>query len=165
MAGGRGMRAGLPPLRTTPRREAPIPGYACPVGTNTEAAGIDVRIATAGDGCLGDHPVPAGAFVAFAGGTLAGVAEFHTRFYGHLFIELLLVDEQHRRRGVASALISGCAAACPTNKLFTSTNASNLAAQQLFLRSGFQVSGSIGNLDAGDPEIVFCKLLDRGSET
>ena len=133
------------------------------MGTNTEAAGIAVRIATAGDGCLGEHPVPAGALVALAGGMLVGVAEFHTRFYGHLFIELLLVDEHQRRRGVASALISACAAECPTNKLFTSTNTSNLAAQRLFLRSGFQVSGSIDNLDKGDPEIVFCKLLDGGA--
>jgi ribosomal protein S18 acetylase RimI-like enzyme len=132
------------------------------VDGNTGAAGIAVRIATAGDGCLGDHPVPAGAFVAFAGGTLVGVAEFHTRFYGHLFIELLLVDERHRRRGVASALISACAAASPTDKLFTSTNTSNLAAQKLFLRAGFQVSGSIDNLDDGDPEIVYCKLLHSG---
>jgi ribosomal protein S18 acetylase RimI-like enzyme len=132
------------------------------VDGNTGAAGIAVRIASAGDGCLGDHPVPAGAFVAFAGGTLVGVAEFHTRFYGHLFIELLLVDERHRRRGVASALISACAAASPTDKLFTSTNTSNLAAQKLFLRAGFQVSGSIDNLDDGDPEIVYCKLLHSG---
>jgi GNAT superfamily N-acetyltransferase len=133
------------------------------IGTGT--SGIEVRIATAADGRLGDHRVPAGALAAFAEGALVGVAEFHTRFYGHLFIELLLVDQQHRRRGVARALISACAAASPTNKLFTSTNTSNLAAQQLFLRSGFQVSGSIGNLDEGDPEIVFCKLLDGGSET
>ena len=127
---------------------------------DARAAGIEVRVAAAGDR-LGDHPVPAGALVAFAGGELVGVAEFHTRFFGHLFIELLLVAARHRRRGVASALIAACAAAAPTDRLFTSTNASNLAAQSLFLRSGFQVSGSIDNLDEGDPEIVYCRLLDR----
>jgi ribosomal protein S18 acetylase RimI-like enzyme len=133
------------------------------VDTDAGPAGIAVRMASAGDGSLGDHPVPAGALVAFLEAALVGVVEFHTRFYGHLFIELLLVDERYRRRGVASALISACAAASPTNKLFTSTNTSNLAAQALFLSSGFQVSGSIDNLDAGDPEIVFCKLLDAGA--
>jgi ribosomal protein S18 acetylase RimI-like enzyme len=133
------------------------------VDTDAGPAGIAVRMASAGDGSLGDHPVPAGALVAIADGELVGVAEFHTRFYGHLFIELLLVGGAHRRRGVASALISACAAAAPTSKLFTSTNASNFAAQKLFLRTGFQVSGSIDNLDAGDPEIVFCKLLDAGA--
>jgi GNAT superfamily N-acetyltransferase len=130
------------------------------VDTGTGGARIAVRIATAGDGCVGDHPVPSGALVAFVKDTLVGVAEFHTRFYGHLFIELLLVDDRHRRCGVASALISACAATSPTDRLFTSTNTSNLAAQKLFLHSGFQASGSIDNLDAGDPEIVFCKLLD-----
>jgi GNAT superfamily N-acetyltransferase len=133
------------------------------VGSDRRAAGFDVRIATAGECSLEDHPVPAGALVAVADGAIVGVAEFHTRFYGHLFIELLLVAERYRRRGVASALIAACAAASPTNKLFTSTNRSNLAAQTFFLRAGFQVSGSIDNLDEGDPEIVFCKLLDGGS--
>lgn len=30
----------------------------------------------------------------------------------------------------------------------------------LFLQTGFQASGSIDNLDDGDPELVYCKLLD-----
>jgi GNAT superfamily N-acetyltransferase len=120
-----------------------------------------VRIAAADEGAIGGHRVPVGALVALADGKPIGVAEFHTHFYGHLFIDLLFVDERHRRRGAASALIAACAAAAPTNKLFTSTNASNLPAQKLFLRAGFQRSGSIDNLDEGDPEIVYCKLLGR----
>jgi GNAT superfamily N-acetyltransferase len=122
---------------------------------------MHVRIAAADEGAIGDHRVPAGALVALADGKPIGVAEIHTHFYGHLFIELLLVDEQYRRRGAASALIAACAAAAPTNKLFTSTNASNLPAQKLYLAAGFQRSGSIDNLDEGDPEIVYCKLLGR----
>jgi hypothetical protein len=35
----------------------------------------------------------------------------------------------------------------------------NLAAQALFLGSGFEPRGSIDNLDDGDPELVFCMLL------
>jgi ribosomal protein S18 acetylase RimI-like enzyme len=120
---------------------------------------IDVRIATQHEGAIGDHRVPVGAFVALADGRPIGVGEFHTQFFGHLFIELLLVDERHRRRGVARALIEACATAAPTDRLFTSTNTSNLAAQALFLGAGFQPSGSIENLDEGDPEIVYCKLL------
>ncbi len=130
---------------------------------DTGAAGIEVRIAAAGDGCLGDHPIPAGALVAIADGELVGVAEIHTRFYGHLFIDLLLVDPRHRRRGIATALIAACDAATPTDRLFTSANASNLPAQQLYLHAGLEVSGSIDNLDEGDPEIVFCKRLERAA--
>lgn len=125
------------------------------------STGIDVRVAAADEGSIGGHRVPAGALVALAGGKPIGVAEFHTHFYGHLFIELLLVEERYRRRGVASALIAACAAAAPTDRLFTSTNTSNLPARALFLGAGFEPSGSIDNLDEGDPEIVFCRLLGR----
>jgi GNAT superfamily N-acetyltransferase len=120
-----------------------------------------VRIAAEDEGAIGGHRVPAGALVALADGKPIGVAEFHTHFYGHLFIDLLFVDERYRRRGAASALIAACAAAAPTNKLFTSTNTSNLPAQKLYLGAGFQRSGSIDNLDEDDPEIVYCKLLGR----
>jgi ribosomal protein S18 acetylase RimI-like enzyme len=124
---------------------------------------IDVRVASGAEGAVAGHRLAAGALAAFAGGALVGVAEFHAHFYGHTFIDLLLVDEGHRRRGVASALISACAAAAPTDRLFTSTNTSNLAAQALFRRMGFQASGTIDNLDEGDPELVYCKLLDAHS--
>lgn len=122
--------------------------------------GVDVRSAVGDGGCVGEHRVREGALAAFIDGSLCGVAEFHTQFYGHAFISLLLVDERARRRGVASALVSACATAAPTNKLFVSTNASNLPAQALFLRLGFRPSGSIENLDEGDPELVYCKLLE-----
>jgi ribosomal protein S18 acetylase RimI-like enzyme len=121
---------------------------------------VDVRSAVGDEGWVGDHRVREGTLAAFIDGSLCGVAEFHTLFYGHAFIALLLVDERFRRRGVASALISACANAAPTNKLFVSTNTSNLAAQALFLHLGFRPSGSIDNLDEGDPELVYCKLLE-----
>jgi GNAT superfamily N-acetyltransferase len=137
------------------------------VSTKTGAAEIEVRIATGDEGFVGGHRVRDRALVAFIDGTPVGVTETHAQFYGHLFIELLIVDDRHRRRGVATALIAACAATAPTSKLFTSTNTSNLAAQELFLRAGFEACGSIDQLDEGDPEIVYCKLLDasRGMPT
>jgi GNAT superfamily N-acetyltransferase len=131
------------------------------MGENRQAVDAVVRIAAGQEGLVGVHRVRPGALAAFVDGTLVGTAEFHLQFYGHAFIELLLVDERHRRRGVASALISACADLAPTNKLFTSTNRSNLPAQKLFTRNGFRASGSIDNLDEGDPELVYCKLLDK----
>lgn len=124
---------------------------------------IDVRVAGGDEGAVSGHRVPPGALAAFTDGVLVGVAEVHEHFYGHAFIDLLLVDEGHRRRGVASALVAACAAAAPTDRIFTSTNTSNLAAQALFLGMGFQASGSIDNLDEGDPELVYCKRLDAHS--
>jgi GNAT superfamily N-acetyltransferase len=130
------------------------------VNADARAIEIDVRRATGEEGCVGAHRVRAGAFAAFIDGDLVGLAEYHVHFYGHAFIELLLVDERHRRRGVATALVTACAHSAPTNRLFTSTNLSNVAAQNLFLQAGFQASGSIENLDDNDPELVYCKRLD-----
>jgi ribosomal protein S18 acetylase RimI-like enzyme len=121
---------------------------------------VQVRIATGEEGSIGGHDVPAGALAAFVDGKLAGMAQFHRHFFGHVFIERVYVDERHRRQGIASALLTACADLATTDKVFTSTNRSNLAAQRLFARAGFQASGSIDNLDDGDPELVYCKLLD-----
>jgi GNAT superfamily N-acetyltransferase len=129
------------------------------MGTSPDAADIEVRVATGDEGTVGDRQVPAHALVALIDGAPAGIAELHSQFYGHLFIAVLLVDEIHRRRGVATALIEACLAAAPTDRVFTSTNTSNLAAQKLFLAAGFAACGSIDQLDHGDPEIVYCRRL------
>jgi ribosomal protein S18 acetylase RimI-like enzyme len=87
-----------------------------------------------------------------------GYACFHHRFFGHGMIELLVVHPGHRRRGVASTLIDHCARhACQTPKLFTSTNRSNTAMRGLLTKLGFAQTGSIDDLDEGDPELVYVK--------
>jgi hypothetical protein len=50
---------------------------------------------------------------------------------------------------------------CPSEKLFTSTNESNMPMQRLCEKLGFVRSGWIDNLDDGDPEIIFFKRLAR----
>jgi ribosomal protein S18 acetylase RimI-like enzyme len=82
-----------------------------------------------------------------------------TIFFGQNFIELLIVRPGYRRQGVATALIRHMEALCSTNKLFTSTNQSNNAAQKTFEANGFIRSGLIENLDEGDPEIIYFKRL------
>ena len=76
-------------------------------------------------------------------------------FFGQHFVSLLIVHPQYRRRGVATALIRHIESLCPTQKLFTSTNESNIAMQRLCERLGFVRSGYIENLDEGDPEIIY----------
>ncbi len=46
----------------------------------------------------------------------------------------------------------------PGEKLWTSTNESNVAMRNLLVRLGFIPSGQIDNLDEGDLELVFVHL-------
>ena len=78
-------------------------------------------------------------------------------FFGHDFLELLLVDPPYRRHGVGTALVLDWEYAARAPKLFTSTNESNESMQRLCEAMGFVRSGVIQNLDEGDPEIVYFK--------
>jgi len=82
-----------------------------------------------------------------------GVLNYH--FFGCGFIEMLMVGEHSRRRGIGLALIAALRSRCQHPKLFTSTNRSNLPMQRLLLNAGFIASGQVDNLDDGDPEAIF----------
>ena len=99
--------------------------------------------------------------VALDGSELVGFALWDYAFFGCGFVSLLVVAEGHRRRGVGLRLLKATEARCRTAKLFTSTNASNEAAQGILARAGFVRSGVVENLDPGDPEIVFFKYCER----
>ena len=95
--------------------------------------------------------------VALRAGQAAGYALLHEDFFGYGFVSLVVVAPGQQRRGVGLRLLAAAEDACATAKLFTSTNASNLVAQQLFARAGFVRSGRIDHLDEGDPELVYMK--------
>jgi ribosomal protein S18 acetylase RimI-like enzyme len=97
--------------------------------------------------------------VAIRAGHVAGYVLTHGDFFGHGFVSLVVVAPGQQRRGVGLRLLAAAAEACQTEKLFTSTNQSNGAAQRLFARAGFVRSGQIEHLDEGDPELVYVKLL------
>ena len=97
--------------------------------------------------------------VARIGDTVVGFAVLEQSFYEQGFISLLMTQPEHRRHGIAKALIRHIESICPTEKLFTSTNQSNTIAQKVYESLGFVRSGYIENLDEGDPEIVYFKRL------
>ncbi|MFB5190020.1 GNAT family N-acetyltransferase [Alicyclobacillus fastidiosus] len=80
-------------------------------------------------------------------------------FFGHPFIELLIVHPGFRRKRIGAMLVEAIELRIETEKLFTSTNQSNTPMQSLCESLGFQQSGYIENLDEGDPEIVYFKRI------
>lgn len=95
--------------------------------------------------------------VAIRADQVAGYVLTHDDFFGHGFVSLVVVAPGQQRRGVGLRLLAAAADACRTEKLFTSTNQSNGAAQRLFASAGFVRSGRIEHLDEGDPELVYMK--------
>ncbi|MEK5254426.1 GNAT family N-acetyltransferase [Paenibacillus sp. FSL F4-0125] len=88
-----------------------------------------------------------------------GFACYDTTFFECCFIQLVIVNPNFRRLGIAGALIRYTEEHCPTPKLFTSTNESNTIMQQVCRSLGFIRSGIIENLDDGDPEWIYYKQV------
>ncbi|REJ85773.1 MAG: GNAT family N-acetyltransferase [Acidobacteria bacterium] len=101
--------------------------------------------------------------VALVDGAVVGYAVLEYTFFSNGFISMLMVDRASRRSGVAAALVAHLEEICETDKLFTSTNRSNRPMQALMAKMGYEPSGTVYNLDEGDPELFFFKRLDRAS--
>lgn len=102
------------------------------------------------------------ALIAREGERRLGYAIVTRHFYGYPFIDLIVVHPDARRRGVAAALFDYIEKTQPGEKLFTSTNESNIIMQTLLAGRGFVRSGWVDNLDEGDPELIYFKRLERG---
>ena len=94
-------------------------------------------------------------------GEVAAYGVLTRHFFGHAFIEMLMVEASWRRRGLGAALIAHFQSMSAGVKLFSSTNMSNRPMQDLLVKAGFRPSGYIDNLDENDPEIVFYSPLSR----
>jgi GNAT superfamily N-acetyltransferase len=98
-------------------------------------------------------------FVFEATGVLAGYAALEYSFYDNGFVAALYVHAEHQHQGIGTRLMQHLESTCETEKLFTSTNLSNLRMLGLLAKLGYQLSGVIENLDPGDPELVYFKRL------
>jgi N-acetylglutamate synthase-like GNAT family acetyltransferase len=96
-------------------------------------------------------------FVFEATGVLAGYAALEYSFYDNGFVAALYVHPEHQHQGIGTRLMQHLESTCETEKLFTSTNLSNLRMHGLLAKLGYQLSGVIENLDPGDPELVYFK--------
>ncbi|MHB8378444.1 MAG: GNAT family N-acetyltransferase [Acidimicrobiales bacterium] len=89
-------------------------------------------------------------------GHVVGFATINRRsFFGRDFLELLVVDADHRREGFGRALLDASFCQSTTPQMFTSTNHSNVAMLTLLRNEQWQLSGELDGIDVGDPEVVF----------
>ena len=94
---------------------------------------------------------------------VVGYAVLDHSFFGHGFISMLMVEKESRRKGVATMLVARLEERCKTGKLFTSTNQSNRPMQALMKSMSYEPSGTVYNLDDGDPELFYVKRLEEPS--
>ncbi len=91
--------------------------------------------------------------------SILGYGVLNQTFFEQNFVPLIFVRESARRKGVASAILHKLESTCPGAKLFTSTNSSNAPMRALLVQGGYAASGYVENLDEGDPELIFVKLV------
>lgn len=88
-----------------------------------------------------------------------GFLIFDYRFFDQGWIELLIIDEEHRGKGIGVKAIELICKHCITSKLFTSTNRSNLRMQRALEKVEFIFAGELIGLDSNDPECFYYKHL------
>jgi len=99
-------------------------------------------------------------WVAEEAARIVGFALFDRFLHGHGFLRVIAVHPDYRRRGVATGLVNQLEAVCPTDRLFTATDLSNLAMQRLCEALGFVRCGQIEELDEGHTELIYFKRLE-----
>jgi GNAT superfamily N-acetyltransferase len=99
-------------------------------------------------------------WVAEGFGRVVGYGILSKNFFHRDFIEIVFVAEEARRTGAGVALLAALEKTVREDRLFTSTNESNIAMRALLFTRGYRESGRIENLDPKDPELVFVKFLE-----
>ena len=102
-------------------------------------------------------------YIIEAGEAVAAFGILSRHFYDNYFIELLIVGEVYRRIGYGRMMLGFFKELCRPDKLFTSTNNSNLPMQKLLERCSFVRCGWIDCLDEGDPEVIYCFEKNQGN--
>jgi len=90
---------------------------------------------------------------------IVGYAVLEYSFYEMGFVSMLYVHSDWQRHGVGTELLKRLESICQTDRLFTSTNLSNVRMQALLAKLGYKLSGVIHDLDENDPELVYVKHL------
>ena len=76
-------------------------------------------------------------------------------FFGSDFIDLLVVATSMRRLGIGRLLLSAAVQNSEKQRVWTSTNNSNISMRELLRKEGWKLSGTLTGLDLDDDELVF----------
>jgi GNAT superfamily N-acetyltransferase len=88
-----------------------------------------------------------------------GFTIFDYRFFDNGWIELIIIDEAYRGRGIGGKVFELLCEKCASEKVFTSTNCSNRAMQRALTKAGFSFAGELVGLDEGDSEYFYYKSV------
>ena len=95
--------------------------------------------------------------VACEGEDLVAFATLEYNFFDEGFVSLLWVKPHARRQGIGTGLMQALRERCATRRLFTSTNLSNRPMQALLQKLGYRLTGTVHDLDEGDPELLYVR--------
>ena len=98
-------------------------------------------------------------YVAVDANRVVGFITFETNFIGCLYISLLMVHPDCRRRGIARKMIEMVATHSENAKLFSSTEADNEISIKMHEALGFIKSGYVDNLPQQTRELIYYKNL------
>lgn len=90
-----------------------------------------------------------------------GFVIFDYRFFDQGWVELIIIDEKYRGKGVGGQTFDLICKQCKTDKVFTSTNSSNIPMQKALAKAGFSFAGKLIGLDDGDPELFYYKEIKK----
>jgi len=98
-------------------------------------------------------------FIILSGDKGVGFVIFDYRFFDQGWIELIIIDEDYRGKGIAGKVFNLICKKCKSNKVFTSTNLSNTQMQKALIKADFVFAGKLTGLDEGDPELFYYKQV------
>lgn len=99
------------------------------------------------------------AYVLSLDNEIIGYGILHHHFFGRTFIDMVYITENHRDKRYGAKILKEIERFAVSDKIFTSTNQSNFRMRHVLDREGWKESGRIENLDEGDPEIIYFKML------
>ena len=100
-------------------------------------------------------------FVVLSSSKIVGFVIFDYRFFYQGWIELIILDEKYRGMGIGGQVFDLICRQCQADKVFTSTNNSNLRMQKALTKSGFTFAGRLDGLDDGAPELFYYKKIKK----